>query len=50
MRTFVVMAIIMTFSLEVFAQTRVRENIKQQSITGGSGSPVKVKPGRPVKK
>lgn len=41
MRTFIVMTLLMAFSLEAFAQTRVRENIKQKS--GTVSQPVKVK-------
>lgn len=46
MRTLIVLSLIMSFS--AFAQTRVRENIKQQAVTGAE--PVKTQPGRPVKK
>lgn len=46
MRTLIVLSLIM--SLSAFAQTRVRENIKQQAVTGGE--PVKSVPGKPVKK
>lgn len=51
MRTLLVLTLIMSFS--AIAQTRVKENIKQQSVAtspDGSSTSVKSNPGRPVKK